>query len=174
MVKKIWADPVWSKVISVGIIGLISVAYTKFISVTENISYNEAVKKIIEIKISVFYVLIAILIYLILNWLVKKLLKKEKGIYTLKQEQLRIYNKTTDVKTGILFKWCVSFDNETPFITELTPFCTKHGETPIRFLGECCPMEGCKNSRGIDKYVVKNLIESDLIDRWEKIKTACN
>ncbi len=40
MVKKIWTDPVGSKVISVGIIGLLTLGYTKFVSVTIKVTYR--------------------------------------------------------------------------------------------------------------------------------------
>lgn len=171
MIKKIWTDPVWSKVIAVGIVALITLGYTKFLSVSEEVSFKEAFDKTLEIKIAVVYVIAALIAYWIIAWLFKKIFKKEKAYYNAKQTKLRTFNKTTDPNTGILFKWGVFFDYETPFISDLTAFCTKHGEPPIRFMGDSCPIQGCENSRQrIDKYAVKNFIESDLIDRWEKIK----
>ena len=63
------------------------------------------------------------------------------------------------------------FDYETPFISDLTPFCTKHPGPPLRFLQNRCPIDGCENSRNLFNYhATKNIIESDLIDRWEKLK----
>jgi len=171
MIKKIWTDPVWSKVIAVGIVALITLGYTKFLSVSEELTFKAAFAKILEIKVAVFYVIVALIAYWIISWFFRKIFKKEKAYYTVKQEKLRTYNKTTDPNTGILFKWGVYFDYDTPFIADLTAFCTKHGETPIRFMGDSCPMQGCENSRQrIDNYAVKNFIESNLIDRWEKIK----
>jgi hypothetical protein len=171
MIKKIWTDPVWSKVISVGIIGLLTLGYTKFLSVTEKVTFKEAFNKILEIKIEVIYVFLALVAYWLLKFAYRKIFKKEKAYYSSKQQKLRSFNKTTDPNTGILFKWGVFFDYDTPFISDLTAFCTKHGDTPIRFIGDSCSIQGCENSRQrIDKYAVKNLIESDLIDRWEKIK----
>lgn len=171
MIKKIWSDPVWSKVISIGIIGLLTLVYTKFLSVTEKVTFNEAVNKILEIKIEVIYVFLALVTYWVLKFAYRKIFKKEKAVYSSKQQKLRSCNKKTDSNTGILFKWGVFFDYDTPFISDLTAYCTKHGETPIRFTGVSCPIKGCENSRHrLDKYAVKNLIESDLIDKWEKIK----
>lgn len=171
MLKKIWIDPVWSKVISVGIIGLLTLGYTKFLSVTEKVSFREAFNKILEIKIEFIYVFLALVAYWVLKFTYRKIFKKGKAFYSSKQQKLRLFNKTTDPNTGILFKWGVFFDYDTPFISDLTAFCIKHGDTPIRFMGESCSIQGCENSRQrIDKYAVKNLIESELIDRWEKIK----
>jgi hypothetical protein len=171
MIKKIWTDPVWSKVIAVGIVALITLGYTKFLSVTEKVTFKESFDKTLEIKVTVVYVIAALIFYWIIAWLIKKIFKKEKGYYNAKQQKLRKFNKITDLNKGILFKWGVFFDYDTPFISDLTAFCTKHAETPIRFMGDSCPIQGCVNSRQrIDKFAVKNFIESDLIDRWEKIK----
>lgn len=171
MIKKIWTDPVWSKVISVGIVALITLGYTKFLSASEGVTFKEAFDKIIEVKIRAIYVIIGILIYWIVSWLFKKIFSKSNSSYTKQQRKLREHNKYEDPKAGLLYKWNVYFDYQTPFIEGLTVFCTKHGQTPIRFMGDRCPFAGCENSRQqINTYALKNLIESDLIDRWEKLK----
>jgi hypothetical protein len=170
MIKKIWNDPVWSKVISVGILGLISLGYIKFVSVTEKISFKESLQQLFELKIPLVYVLVAIVLFLILKRLFRKKKTSNTNSYTNKQDQLRTFNKIIDPPTGIQFKWEVWFDGNTPFISKLTAFCTKH-QPPLRFVNDSCPIPDCENSRQrIDRQVVKNLIESDLIDRWEKIK----
>lgn len=113
------------------------------------------------------FLVIALLIYL----LGKKLLTKEKGFYTKKQKQLRLDNNETDPQTGILFRWGVFFNYDTPFISDLTAFCTKHSGAPIRFIDNSCPVRDCDNHRNrIDIFQVKNIIESGLIDKWEKMK----
>ena len=79
-------------------------------------------------------------------------------------------NNETDPQTGILFRWGVFFDYDTPFISDLTAFCTKHPGAPIRFIDNSCPVRDCENHRNrIDLYQVKNIIESELIDKWRKI-----
>ncbi len=171
MIKKIWTDPVWSKVIAVGIVALITLGYTKFLSVSEEVSFKDAFDKILEIKITVFYVIVAITIYWIVSWVIKRIFRKNNSIYTKQQQKLREVNKSEDSQSGLLFKWDVFFDYQTPFIANLTVFCTKHGQTPIRFMGDRCSVPGCENSRQqINKYALKNFIESDLIDKWEKLK----
>ena len=131
--------------------------------------FNDALKQILEIKIAIVYVIAILIIY----WITKIFFKKEINYYTKKQEKLRDFNKTIDQSSKILYKWVVYFDDETPFIADLTAFCTKHGEMPIRFMDDSCPIRDCENSRQqINKYAVKNLIESDLINRWEKINIS--
>lgn len=169
MIKKFWNDPVWSKVIAVGIVALITLISTKLYSVSKGISFKEAIDKILEIKIAVVYVIFALIVYWIFSRIFRKVFIKEKTYLNIKQEKFKTFNRMTDPSTGILLKWGVYFDDDSPFIDDLTAFCTKHGNPPIRFINECCPMQGCENSfQRIDEYTIKNYIESDLIDRWEK------
>lgn len=145
---KIWGDSIdWDKVREVKIGKLISTEFALY----EIISF----------------LVIAFLIYLI----GRKIINKENGGYTKKQKQLRLDNNETDPQTQILFKWGVFFDYDTPFISDLTAFCTKHPGAPIRFMNNSCPLRDCDNHRSqIDIYQVKNIIESGLIDKWERIK----
>ena len=122
-------------------------------------------------QVSVYQILIFLVFATAIFLLGQKFLGKKDQFYSKKQRKLRSYNKTTDPDTGILFRWVVYFDYDAPFISDLTAFCTKHGETTLRFINNNCPVNDCTNSNNrIDGYAVKNLIESDLIDRWEKIK----
>ncbi|MDP4209180.1 MAG: hypothetical protein Q8928_10240 [Bacteroidota bacterium] len=165
-ILKIWKDPVLSKVIAVGIVAIISLLYVKVISVIDKITFNTALNELLDLKIRVIYVLIVILIYLG----IKMLLRKDKGRYSKKQLRLREFNQLKDSQTGILFRWGVYFHyNNGPFISDLTAFCTKHGTTPLRFIYNKCPVAGCENAKNsIDEYAIKNYIESELINKWDK------
>lgn len=168
VLSRIWKDPVGSKIISVAIIGLISFIYALIVREKDGVTFHDTFSKIYDLKLNVVYIICAILIYLI----VKPLLKKEKPYYSKKQGELREFNKQRDDQNGILFKWDVYFDHsENPFIGDLTLFCTKHDEIPIRFMDNKCPINGCLNNRkSINLYFVKNAIESGLIARWDIIK----
>jgi hypothetical protein len=110
---------------------------------------------------------LSILIYFIL----KRFIKKDT-IYNKKQRQLRKFDKMEENQNGLLFRWGVYFDfSSKPFISDLETFCTKHGTPPIRFVGNRCPIPNCTNNRqAITSQYMQNYIESDLIDKWEKIK----
>ena len=170
-VKNIWKDPVWSKVISVGILGLITVIYAKIESIIGKITYKDAFLKAIQLKIPIFYILIFIIIYWIFLWLKSKFKKKneDSDFYTKKQKDFVKNNKTVDNEHGLLYKWDVFFNyNNTPFILNLTIFCTEHGDTPLKFIGRRCSVSNCKNYvHEVDLNKVKNIIESDLINRWD-------
>ena len=167
MIKKIWKDPVWSKVIAAIIFAVISLIYAKIKSVVLDISFKVALKQLLDIKISVVYVICLIIAYLILY----QLFKKNRGYYSKKQEQLRQYNKSLDTEAGLQFRWTVYFDGDTPYIDDISMFCTKHGDIPVRFMKNKCHIRDCQNSiRPIDEHALQNIIESDLIARWDKIK----
>lgn len=115
----------------------------------------------------VVFLILSIIIYLIL----RKFFKND-SIYSKKQNKLRKYNSNKDPQNDILFRWGVYFDySGNPFISDLEAFCDKHQGPPIRFINNCYPDSNCPNSRqSINLHGVQNYIESDLIDRWNKMK----
>jgi len=168
MIKKVWKDPVWSQVIAFGILSLISLIIAKIKSITDNITFEQALNSLFELKVRLVYVIIALFIILI----VLQLFKRNKSFYSRKQLKLRKFNKMTDENNGILFKWKVSFDfGNKPFISDLTFFCLKHGNVPIKFMNNRCPIPECENSEKIiDIPRTKNFIESRVLHYWEQIK----
>jgi hypothetical protein len=122
-----------------------------------------------DISFKVYHLLL-FLIFIGVIYLVKSRFK-EKPFYSGKQQKLRKYDEQIDNENEILFRWTVFFDYNTPFIADLEAFCLKHNDPPIRFVGGRCPHFGCQNGRDrINDYLVKNQIESVLIDRWRKMK----
>jgi uncharacterized protein involved in response to NO len=73
----------------VGIVTLITLGNTKFLSVTEELTFKEAFDKILEIKVAVFYVITGLIAYWIIPWFFRKILKKEKTYYIPKPETQR-------------------------------------------------------------------------------------
>jgi hypothetical protein len=170
MFKKIWTDPVWSKVISVAIVGLATFVYALLKSKADNVSLKTVFDDLLQMQVKVIYVLGALILFLIVRRLFKKK-PKAKSYYSAKQQQLREFNKITDNESGILFRWGVYFEYDKPFIADLEAYCTKHEGAPIRFVGNSCPMYNCENhQKDINYHLVKNHIESMLIDSWDKMK----
>lgn len=167
MIKKIWADPVLSKVISVAILALITLAYTTIQSITEDVSFSVALQTILYFEIPLIYLLGGLIILYFSN----RILKWKRRTYSAIQKKIMQFNKLSDAASGVIYKWEVFFDdNNTPFIQNLTVFCNKHGEIPIRFYGDKCQEYDCENAvRSIDMYKLKNYIESLLIHEWENI-----
>lgn len=165
MLKKIWNDPVGSKVISVGIVGIISIIFAYVQSLVQGITFQESVVKLYNLKVRVVYVFLGLIVILIVRHFFK-----ERGIYSRKENRLRKFNNMAIEKHDILLRWGVYFELDgTPFISDPTPFCAKH-QPPIRFVNGTCPIRDCENSKQkLYGYAVKNHIESMLIDKWEKI-----
>lgn len=175
IIKKIWNDSVGSKVIAVGIVGIFS--YIGFLigkyllSDSQELFFVEGFDKIYKINISIIYVPVILIAIWIIFWIFRKIFKKEKPLYNKKQLKLREFNQLTDPNTGILYKWGVYFDYETPFIADLTLYCTNHGEPPFRFMYNRCIMPDCINSnKTINMDVVKNGLVSAVINEWDKLK----
>ncbi len=123
-----------------------------------------------EFSIRIYEIILFIILLTITYWLGRKYIKKD-SCYNKKQRKLREFNSITHSQTDILLRWVVYFDYDKPFISDLTAFCTKHQGPPLRFVGRNCPIRECENHRiNLDEDMVKNYIESDLIDRWEKLK----
>ena len=176
MLKNIWKDPVWSKVISAGFLWLLAIGYAYVKSITDSISIKQAVSQLSEPRISVLQILLGITIILFLYFVIREIAKpiESKGknsIYNDRQTILRRLNKVEYPNDGVLFRWQVFFDfSGNPFIDELDAYCTKHGSIPLRFIGNACSVRDCSNSqRQVDFDATKNQLESELIDRWEKL-----
>jgi hypothetical protein len=176
MLKNIWKDPVWSKVISAGFLWLVALGYAYVKSLTDSISITQAVSQLSQPRVSVLQMLLGITIVLFVYFIVKEIgkpveSKSKSSIYNDKQTALRKWNKVEYPNEGVLFRWQVFFDfSGNPFIDELDAYCTKHGSTPLRFIGNSCSVSDCLNSnRQIDFNATKNQVESELIDKWEKL-----
>lgn len=122
-------------------------------------------------RITVLQILIFAILALAIYQLLRKLFKKDSR-YNKKQRKLRRYNNSKNPKSEIIYRWGVHFDvNDNPWISGFEAFCDKHQKHPIRLINDRCPVPDCENNtRQINFAAVKNYIESDLIDRWNKIK----
>ncbi|WP_405384100.1 hypothetical protein [Maribacter sp. LLG6340-A2] len=169
MFKRIWKDPVGSKIIAWSIIGLIGIISVKLTSLAKGITFQQALSDIYEFKVRIVYVALIVLV----SFIMFRVFKKKRSYYSKAQNKLRKFNRSLDPETGILYKWKVYFkSNGDPFIADLEFYCTKHDDIPIRFVGNNCPMNGCKNSRvRLDEFGTKNHIESIVINEWEKINS---
>jgi hypothetical protein len=169
--KEFWKDPVWSKVISVGILGIISLLFTQILSITENLSFDESLNKVLNLKLKIIYIIGSIIIFWILKFIYNKVFNKNKNYYTKTQKQLLEFRSMRDNQQNLAFRWNTYFkDNGNPFISDLEIYCTNHGEMPIKFLGNNCQVNNCKNSDiNINEYAAENYIESEVQHYWDKL-----
>lgn len=127
--------------------------------------------KYLEKPIPLILVISFLALWRLLDFLGKKLIP-ERTIYTRKQRKLRKYNSFIDGTNNIKYRWNVYFDSSgNPFIANLEAFCNKHNGAPIRFINKICPHVNCQNNTyPINFSLVQNNIESDLIDKWDKMR----
>lgn len=126
---------------------------------------------LLSTQISILSIIIFIGLSILIYFILKRLVQNDT-IYNRKQRQLRKFDKMEDNQIGLLFRWRVHFDYDSnPYISDLETYCTKHGGPPVRFVNNRCLYQDCTNNRqAINIHNAKNYIESDLIDRWDKIK----
>jgi len=177
MLSKIWKDPVWSKVIASSIIGTALLVHAAIQEKTKAISFTDTFSRILNFEAKISSILICLAIFYISKWTLNTLTKedtnKKLSIYSKTQQQLQKFNKIEDKESQVLYRWEVYFDmSKKPFISELDAFCLKHGETPIRFMGDRCPQNGCENHRkSFSEHIAKNHIESILLNKWDKLNS---
>lgn len=87
ILKKIWYDPVLSKIISVGILAFIAFLYSIFQALYSNISFREALYLIFSYKIPLYVVLIIALLAILIYYILYRVrLKKRIGKFDIEQK----------------------------------------------------------------------------------------
>jgi hypothetical protein len=95
IIRKYWKDSVWSKIIAVGILGLISIIYNLIKSYFKSTDFLTEFNKFWNIKISLWFIMLAVFI-LYGIYLAIKLLRKKSSEYIYDQETLELDKKLFD------------------------------------------------------------------------------
>lgn len=168
-IKDIWKDPVWSKVISVGILGVIAFIYAKIKSIYEEQTLWDTIYGLLitiySFEIRIIYVVTIVVFYIII-----KTIYKNQKVYYRRQIFKNNVNKLKDINQGILVKWDVYFDvYDKPQVSSIESFCLKHGEPPLKMYkyGGCID-HNCQNSQ-IKYDGIRSIVESIVINEWDKI-----
>jgi hypothetical protein len=121
-------------------------------------------------QIPVLSILVFLLLSLIIYLLLRPLLQMET-FYSRKQKKLRKMNHSDDQKNGLLYRWKVDFEwTGKPSISDLEIFCTRHGNSPQKFVENRCPVPDCINhNQAVNSKFIHNHWESHLVNQWEKI-----
>lgn len=128
----------------------------------------------IKPQFSILSMIILLILIIGISYLLKFILTANKSSLNNKKEaELKKINTHIDEKEGIKITWDVSAESlydSNPFAYNIQIFCIKHGRIPIRMMNGRCVNAGCPNAdKYYDKYVIKNNIESVLIDAKNKI-----
>lgn len=89
-INQIWKDPVWSKVISAGIIGLIILVYNYIYSLITNTDFKTNFKAFWSLKISLWVVAVIIMILVSLFTLIKLINRNRKNKFTYDEKTLEL------------------------------------------------------------------------------------
>ena len=129
-----------------------------------------SIGKILARQFTLLEILIFIVLAFIFYFVGVLLHNRAKTRDARKQRTLMKYKRFDMLQKGIMFRWRVSFNpDKEPFIEDLQAFCTKH-KPPVRLLDNVCPVGGCENNKvEIDVPKTRNVIESNLIHRWEQL-----
>jgi len=170
MFRKIWIDPVGSKVISAAILALCAYIYSIFSTDTFGVVISKVWYYKIGLGWTIFIVTVLITIQGIWNKKSNSSIKMISDSKNQKQENFRRANTKILFGDDILVRFTTWFSSSSglPFIDDEIAYCNLH-PAPMRMNLQGCPERNCKhNDYQIDMRIAKHKIESILVDHWEK------
>ncbi|MEZ4803269.1 MAG: hypothetical protein R2797_10900 [Gelidibacter sp.] len=89
-IKNLWKDPVMSKVISVGIIGLLSIIYNLIISLLNNVDFRIAFINFWNFKLKLWQVLVVVILLFLIKIFINKVSRQEYRQYIYDDDSLKL------------------------------------------------------------------------------------
>ena len=175
MFKKIWADPVWSKVIANGIIVILGFIIVVIYSSATNMTAAQAFSFVWSYPVklgNVFLCFLFISVFQILVSIIKSKNSKPSKEWLLKKNFCEKWYKISDDQNNIIYRFKTGVNNYTdkPFITDLTPYCKHDGEEIKMSFYKGCMVRECSNYNvKANEFAIRDLIESQLMVDWEKV-----
>ena len=170
MIRKIWNDPVGSKIIATGIIAICAYIY----SLHSEETYLEVIRNMWYYQIHLGWTIV-----IVVSFITLKSLWKKNGSNKLipdkleqKQEMFKKANTKISFDDNLIVRFTTWFDTGSglPFIADESAYCTLH-TTPMRMNSQGCSELNCRhNNYRINMSGTKHKIESILINNWEKFK----
>lgn len=177
MFQKIWTSPVWSKVISAGIIALIGFISVVIYYSTTDMSPTKAIIYIWNYKITLGYAFITLISIFLIQILLQNIFSKKERKLTKAEKKSKEFcdqwYKINDDENNVAYRFrtYISSYTKQPFISDLTAFCTKHNgqELKMKWFGGCLDANCANHNISSKERDVKDLIESQIIVEWEKL-----
>jgi hypothetical protein len=172
MFKKIWSDPVWSKVISAIIIAggsfLISIIYS--LNTELNLKQSSAFLWNHQIKLgpTIVVIICGLLILALIQSITQKSPSKREKLESKFHQKFRKIEDSVDPITYRFNAYISSYTNF-PFISELRVYCTAHNDgEKLMSSHSGCPNPNCSKYRiSFDQNYLKTHIETSLLKEWE-------
>ena len=174
MFKKIWSDPVWSKVISAIIIAVGSFLISIIYSVSTKLTLKQSFTFLWDYQIKLGPTIIVIIFGLLILALIQNITQKGPSkIEKLESKFHQKFRKIDDSADSITYRFNAYISSYTnfPFISELRVYCTAHndGEKLMSFYSGC-PDPNCSKHRiSFDQKFLKTQIETNLLREWENM-----
>jgi hypothetical protein len=174
MLKKVWSDPVWSKVISAVILAVGGFIITVIYSATTKLPLEQSIKYLWQYKIELGTTIVGIILILLVLAIIQKIAEKSPT----KSEKMaskfhQKYKKFDEPTLPITYRFNAYISTLTnfPFISELRVYCTNHnGRESLMTSYNGCPDQNCTNHRQtFSESLLKSQIETDLLKEWENM-----
>lgn len=174
MFKKIWSDPVWSKVISVVITAIGGFIISIIYSLTTELTLEQSIKYLWHYKVELGPIISIFFIVILITSIIQKILKKSPS----KREKLesefhRKFRKIDDSGVPVRYRFNAYISSYTkfPFISDLRVYCSAHdGRESLMSQYNGCPDRECVNhGRKYSEIDLKNQIETNLLKEWENM-----
>jgi hypothetical protein len=185
MIKRIWTDPVWSKVIAAGIVGI----SIEIIALFKNITFVDVITGALfyvvdllnrEMQLKYWAIILIILLLVFLRIMIKKFLFSSESAEILYEKKKASIRQISELRINpVLWRFNVEFDsNNNPTLKNLRPYCALHNpslkmEFNLMYGSYKCIVPNCINEltklpHGIDDFnKQKKIIESIIEDKWE-------
>ena len=176
--KKIWNDPVWSKVIAAIIIGILTIVYAAIQKITKGVSFEETYQLIFEYRVRLVYVIGILLIIYIAKSIFKHFAKKNKAIEeeTIPNNPYGEYVEDTFGANNARWTWTYAWDTKRNSwkilnIIPLCPTCKSRTEKDVFLtIGSYANCPKCRLD-GYDYHVrvlqLQSDVEQEIIRRVE-------
>ena len=176
MFKKIWSDPVWSKVISAIIIAVGSFLISIIYSVSTELTLKQSSTFLWNYQIKLGPTIIVIILGLLILALIQNITQKSPSkIEKLKSKFHQKFRKIDDSADPITYRFNAYISSYTnfPFISELRVYCTAHNDgEKLMSSHSGCPIPNCSKHRmSFDQNSLKTQIETSLLKEWEIMNT---
>jgi len=177
--NKIWKDPVWSKVISAGIIGLIGFIYVIIKSSISELSFKDSFINIINSEIPLYLVVIIIVglllfqvLYAFLTGKINILSREEKYLNNKMNAICRQNAKFPFFDLNIIARYSVGFNKikGIPVVYDVSLFCSNHNPPLKIFEDKCYASRECEYEDNV-LYAdeAQSIIESHILQEWEDL-----
>ena len=177
MMKKVWTDPVWSKVIASTIITVGFFILSIIYSLLTDKTVEESLNYFWSYHVPLGPTILGVIVILLLIATVQRLIKKQPS--RIERLEKRFQQENTEMVDGSVGVTCrynayISSYTNYPFISDLRLYCTGNNH-PQQLMTQHsgCPIPSCRNNgQGYNEHNLKTTIETYLLQVWDRMKNS--